>query len=331
MITTVLWILSGLGLIVAVVTGALWIRLRKNNQRVEQELQEARIERLTDLEAVKTLSLTPLVEYYAADGLSGEAGVSYLIRADETTLLMDVGANEKKAHPSILISNMTSLGVSPGDLNGLVISHIHQDHVGGLREERGKSFSLSRGRVDLPPIPVWAPEPLSCSPYNPGARPQVVHHPVKIAKGLALTGPMPASLFLLGYLVEQALVVNVLGKGLVVVIGCGHPTLPVILNRVKAMLDAPIYAVIGGLHLPVHGGRMNLGPLNLQNLVGSDRMPWHSLGEEDVTKTLAVIQKESPALVALSPHDSSDWTMERFKQALGQRYRPMEVGRIIEI
>ena len=327
----VLWVLSGLGLILAAMTAVLWIRLLKSNHRVRKELREATIDRLENPGTVETMYLTPLVEYYALDGLSGEAGVSYLIRADETMLLMDVGANEKRTHPSILISNMKSLDVAPGDLDGIVISHIHQDHVGGLREEKKKTFSLSQGPVDLPPIPVWAPEPLSCSRHNPEARPRVVRHPRKIAEGVGLTGPLPASLFLLGYTVEQTLVVNVLGKGLVVVIGCGHPTLPVILERVKKMFDVPIYAVIGGLHLPVNGGRMNLGPFNLQNLVGSNRMPWRSLGEEDVSQALAVLQKEAPAVVALSPHDSSDYAIERFKQVFGLKYRPLEVGRTIRI
>jgi len=329
-----LWIVAGLGLAVAALAGVLWLRLVHSNRRVEKELRMLRMARLDHLEsygAVDRMSLLPLIDYCAAGGLSAEAGVSYLIRADEATLLLDVGANEKKEHPSALISNMKSLGVALGDIDGIVISHIHQDHVGGLEEERSRCFSLSRGVVDLPRIPVWSPDTLSCSKYNPAARPLVVRHPTAIARGVALTGPLPSSLFLLGYTVEQSLVVNVLGKGLVVVIGCGHPTIPVILEGVKKMFDAPIYAVIGGLHLPVKGGRMNFGPVNLQNLVGSNRMPWHCLGEKDVQQTLDAVQKESPAIVALSPHDSSDWAIEQFRKAFGPRYRPIEVGSAIEI
>jgi 7,8-dihydropterin-6-yl-methyl-4-(beta-D-ribofuranosyl)aminobenzene 5'-phosphate synthase len=76
---------------------------------------------------------------------------------------------------------------------------------------------------------------------------------------------------------------------------------------------------------------MNLGPLNLQNLVGSNRMPWRHLGEEDVSETLAVLQREDPAVVALSPHDSSDHAIERFRQAFGRKYQPLEVGRTVRI
>jgi len=152
-----------------------------------------------------------------------------------------------------------------------------------------------------------------------------------IEKGIALTGPLPASLFCLGYTAEQALVFNVENKGLVIVIGCGHPTIPVILDRVKQLFDEPVYGIIGGLHLPVAGGRMNAGPFNLQNIVGSDRMPWNHLDKQDVFKTLAIIQKESPTFVALSPHDSSDWAIEQFRQAFGRKYHSLEVGRRLEI
>jgi len=249
----------------------------------------------------------------------------------ETTLLLDVGANEKKVHPSPLMSNVKTLGVDLLDLDGIEISHIHQDHVGGIREEKQKKFSLSRGLVKLPRIPVWTPEKLSWSGHNPDPFPQLVTRPLLIRKGIALTGPLPSSLFLLGYTLEQALVFNVEKKGLVIVIGCGHPTIQIILNRAKKLFDEPIYGIIGGLHLPVKGGRMNIGPLNLQNLVGSNRMPWNCLNKKDVLKTIRIIQKESPGFVALSPHDSSDWAIDLFQQAFGHRYRAIEVGAPLEI
>ncbi len=324
-------ILSGLGLLTVVFTGILWIKLVQTNQRVKKELQQVPVNPLARPGTIKKLTLLPLVEYYANGPHATEAGVSYLIQADDTTLLLDVGANEKKVHPSPLISNSRALGVNLSNLDGIVISHIHRDHVGGIREEKQKEFSLSQGMVNLPKIPVWAPEALSCSRHNPDPFFQLVTGPTLIRKGIALTGPLPASLFLLGYTREQALVFNVEKKGLVIVIGCGHPTIQVILDRVKKLFDEPIYGIIGGLHLPVKGGRMNLGPLNLQNIVGSNRMPWNYLNKKDVVETIRVIKKESPKLVALSPHDSSDWAMDQFQQAFGNRYRAIEVGAFLEI
>lgn len=328
---TITFILLGLGFLAASFTGILWIRLKQTNQRVKKELQQAWIKRLASPGTIENLTILPLVEYYANGPHATEAGVSYLIQADDTTLLLDVGANEKKVHPSPLMSNVKTLGVDLLDLDGIVISHIHQDHVGGIKEEKQKSFSLSRGLVELPRIPVWTPEKLSCSGHNAGPCPQLVTRPLLIRKGIALTGPLPSSLFLLGYTLEQALVFNVEKKGLVIVIGCGHPTIQIILAQAKKLFCEPIYGIIGGLHLPVKGGRMNLGPLNLQNLVGSNRMPWNRLNKRDVFKTIRIIQKESPRFVALSPHDSSDWAMDQFQQAFGPIYRAIEVGAPLEI
>src|SRR5262249_60465695 len=51
---------------------------------------------------------------------------------------------------------------------------------------------------------------------------------------------------------DQALIVNVAGKGLVVVTGCGHAGVINICRYASRLTgDVPLYAVIGGFHL--HG------------------------------------------------------------------------------
>ena len=324
-------VLLCMGFLVALGAVIVWIRLKQTNKRVKKDLKTTRINFFDNPGTIEKLSILPLIDYYSKGNYATEAGVSYLIRAEGTNFLLDVGANEKKIHPSPLISNMKALGVDPSKLDGIVISHVHQDHVGGIKEERQRTFSLSRGLVKLPPVPVWAPEELACSRHNPGACPQNVTEPLLIQKGIALTGPLPASLFLLGYTPEQSLIFNVAKKGLIIIIGCGHPGLGVILDRAKKLFHEPIYGIIGGFHLPVNGGRMNFGPLNLQNIVGSDRMPWHCLNKKDVFKTIKIIRQESPDFVALSPHDSSDWAIEQFSMEFGSRYCSIEVGKIMEI
>ena len=59
-------------------------------------------------------------------------------------------------------------------------------------------------------------------------------------------------LFWIGAVSDQALVVNVRGFGLVLISGCGHPPIEWILGITERVLDVPIRAVLGGLHLPVH-------------------------------------------------------------------------------
>jgi 7,8-dihydropterin-6-yl-methyl-4-(beta-D-ribofuranosyl)aminobenzene 5'-phosphate synthase len=244
---------------------------------------------------------------------------------------MDVGFNKKKEHPSPLLHNMNTLGIKPESIDTVVISHVHLDHVGGMAEQRTKTFSFSQGPVDTKEIPVYAPDRLAPSRWNPRPRVTVIDKPQKLAEGVATTGPIPRNLYLMGYTLEQSLAVRVKGKGIVIIIGCGHPTVERIVERVKMLFDEPVYAIIGGLHFPVHGGRIMAGPVNVQGLVGTDRPPWQPIGEADVDRAIAAMKAANPTLVSLSPHDSSDWSLERFKAAFGDRYVDLKVGQPIQI
>ncbi len=308
------------------------IKLRIGNQQVARELAATRFELLPDIGTVKKLTILPLVDFYAhSPGLKTEAGVAYLIRTDENTILMDVGFNKKKEHPSPLLHNMEILNVSPRDLDAIVISHLHLDHVGGMNEQKKGLFSLSQGAVQLLDIPVYAPDKIAPSAHNPGPISTVIHNPIILKHGVASIGVIPRNLFLMGYTREHCLAVKLAGKGIVLIIGCGHPTIERIIERTQMIFEEPIYGIIGGLHFPVNGGRIMLGPINLQSLVGCDRPPWKAINEEDVDKAIAAIKKVNPQFISLSPHDSSDWSIQRFKTAFGNSYHDLKVGLPLEI
>lgn len=306
------------------------IRLHFGNKRVAAELAAARHEKLTDIGTVQKLTVLPLVDFHADDGrLRTEAGVSYLVKADDTTILMDVGFNKSKNHPSALLHNMNTLGVSPNDIDAFFISHLHLDHVGGMNEQRKHMFSLSQGHVSVRQVPVYAPERILPSPFNPGPVPEVINGPRKLAPGMASIGVIPRNLYLMGYTREHSLAVNVEDKGIIIIIGCGHQTIERILERTQALFDAPVYGIIGGLHYPVNGGRIMIGPVNLQSLVGNDRPPWNGINERDVKSAITAIKTVNPSFVALSPHDSSDWSLNQFKRELGERYHALKVGKAL--
>ena len=85
----------------------------------------------------------PLVEARTtSDELTSEAGVSYLIEAGETRLLFDLGLNAQKESPSPLQRNAAALDVDLDTVDAVVLSHGHQDHVGGLRAQMADSFVL---------------------------------------------------------------------------------------------------------------------------------------------------------------------------------------------
>lgn len=76
--------------------------------------------------------------------------------------------------------------------------------------------------------------------------------PRVIASGVAVLPTLPKMVLWLGPVAEQALVMNVRGVGLVLVSGCGHPGIERMMAVTERVLDVPIKAVVGGLHLPVH-------------------------------------------------------------------------------
>jgi 7,8-dihydropterin-6-yl-methyl-4-(beta-D-ribofuranosyl)aminobenzene 5'-phosphate synthase len=275
--------------------------------------------RLSNLGDVESLSILPIVERLTdGPGLRGEPGVSYLIRADDLTLLFDCGLGTGRDE-TVLEANVRTLGLSMDDLSALVISHLHPDHVGGLRSQVRHTFSLGNGARVPRSLPAYVPTEMA----HPHADVCVVEQARVIGPGVAVLPPLPRMLFWLGPVAEQALVINVRGRGLVVITGCGHPEIELTLAAAEQVVDAPVFAVIGGLHLPVHP----LGtPLLPQAVLGSPNWPWHPINEADARSVIETIDRRGPGLVALSGHDSTPWTLNAFDQAFGDRYKPLRVG-----
>lgn len=279
---------------------------------------------LRDLGEVERLSILPVVERLTqGPGLHGEPGVSYVVRADDLTLLFDCGLGTGGVETA-LESNVRTLGVSLLDLDCLVISHLHLDHVGGARSQLRRTFRLGTGLVVARSLPAYVPTEMS----HDRADVCVNEETRVIARGVALLPPLGRMLFWLGPIAEQALVVNVRGRGLVVITGCGHPEIERILAAAEQVVDAPVHAVVGGLHLPVHAVGTPLVP---QAVLGNPNWPWHPINETDARAVIETIEERGPGLVALSGHDSTPWTLAAFGEAFGDRYRPLRVGEEIVV
>lgn len=275
---------------------------------------------LADLGSTQRLEILPLVDWFVADPrLKGEAAVSYLIRTDRSTLLFDVGGNLEGSDPSPLQANLQTLGIGLDQIDTLVISHPHMDHVGGLAQTQRGTFALGRQPVDLSRQRLFVPVPLT----YPGASPTVVTGPMVLAPGVASTGPITGQIFI-GPVQEQALAIRLAGQGIVLVVGCGHQGLPALLQRTAELFAEPIHAIVGGLHYPIPKGRWTMG--------GRDVQRWASYGfgpgptAEDVQRDIERLQATGLKWIALSPHDSSDEVIERFRSAFGARYRDLRVG-----
>ena len=147
-----------------------------------------------------------------------------------------------------------------------------------------------------------------------------------------VTGPgmavLPRMLSWLGYVTEQAPVVNVRGFGLVLISGCGHPRIEQILGITGQVLDIPIRAVAGGLHLPVHPAGT---PLISQAVLGNPHPPWQPASERDAEHVLEKNEARGPRVIALPGHDSTPWTYDAFSRRFGDRYRTLRAGEELRI
>src|SRR3954470_21723338 len=75
---------------------------------------------------VKQLKVTILSTMLADEGI-GEWGFAALVEADGHRLLVDTGAR-----PNTVLTNLHDLGVDLSDVEAVVLTHNHGDHVGGL-------------------------------------------------------------------------------------------------------------------------------------------------------------------------------------------------------
>jgi 7,8-dihydropterin-6-yl-methyl-4-(beta-D-ribofuranosyl)aminobenzene 5'-phosphate synthase len=255
-----------------------------------------------------TLEILPLYENAAQNGLQSGHGVSYLIRTDSATILFDLGNNMTASSPSPLEQNMADLGISLDEIDMIVISHRHPDHVGGQNWWIQKTFSLDgANQPTLGKMPIYIPENMT----YPGSSLTLSKLPVSLADGLATTGliayaqPFPAWLATpKGD--EQALAVNVAGQGLVLITGCGHMGLKALLTRAENVFDVPVVGIVGGLHY----GQADLASL-----------------QPDID----LVQSLHPVIVALSPHDSDPSVLDGFAQLFPEAYVPIVVGEPIRL
>jgi len=317
---------------VAVLAGTIVIlQHRRGVSQADEEFRSHRPPALQGLGTTKMLTVLPLLDWHAArPDLKTDAGVSYLVETDDITVLFDTGNNTQDADPAPLESNMEALGVSFDDLDAVVISHAHFDHTGGRRWTDGRvtgtTFGIGTKQPSLAGKTILTASPMT----YPGSDPVHARDPVHLASGVGTTGTIARKLFV-GWIDEQALAVNVEGKGIVLIVGCGHQTIPRLVERTEAVFDAPLYGVIGGLHYPVPEGRMRMFGIDVQRRLASGIGPLSPLAVEDVRAEIALLKERDLGVVAVGGHDSSDEAIDWFRDAFGPAYRDLKVGQPIQI
>ncbi len=206
-------------------------------------------------------------------GIMGEHGMSMLLEAGGQRILFDTGGGLSLLH------NARRLGVDLDGLDGLVLSHGHYDHTGGLKDLLGQAGSLSiyahpdifaekyhllqdedPRRIGIP----WTREELE----RLGARFYLSEDLVELGAGITLTGEIPRresreentatdlyykksdGSFAPDLMADDQAVIVESTAGTVVLLGCAHSGL---INTLRYVSDITgkqkIYACIGGTHL----------------------------------------------------------------------------------
>ncbi len=296
------------GLVVLVVVAVLavalavqWAREAQARAEAERQWTNTVVQCVPELGTTRSLEILPVFEQAVArPDLEPDHGVSYLVRTDHLTILLDVGMT-----PARWQHNAQVLGLGAADFEAVFITHLHPDHIGGQDAWQANTITLGAPALDLSSKGVYVP--LAMTGTGPSA--VVASRPFKIAEGVATTGAIAfpeLTQFSLRRPIdaEQTLAVNVAGKGIVLIMGCGHPTVERIVARAQAAFAEPIVGIVGGLH-------------------------YTDQSAEQVQPHLAFVQSLNPQLVALSPHDSGPAALNAFRTAFPSVYREIEVGQPI--
>lgn len=262
--------------------------------------------------------------------LWGEFGLSLLVEAErqgtELRLLVDTGLTSKP-----LLHNMKLLDVDPSKIEYIFLTHCHYDHTGGL----GGVTEKTRKGVEIVAHPeifrrcyvirenmryIGVPERSSRSTVEAnGGSWLLSREPFAFMPGVMTTGEVErvtsyeplenVHIEVDGEMVQDpelddvSLIVNVAGRGLVIISGCSHAGIVNIMKQAKRITGVEeIIGVIGGFHLRV-------------------------AKEEQLSKT---VDELDAAETVCAGHCTGFEAMKRISDRMGERFTLLQCGTVIE-
>jgi len=177
------------------------------------------------------IRVTIIYDNYQADKkLETDWGFACLVEYQGKKLLFDAG---RKAE--LYKTNVGLLGIEPGEIPALFISHEHGDHTAGMPWITELN----------PSVTCYLPASYAEQLQSDGSLPP---NSKAIKEACHLYGPFYSTGENFVDFREQGLVIKT-GNGGVLITGCGHPGAVPMIALAKKELGIEIHTVIGGLHL----------------------------------------------------------------------------------
>lgn len=258
-------------------------------------------------------------------GILAEHGLSLLIERGESRYLFDTGQSD------VFLRNAGTLHVDLKGLDGIILSHGHFDHCGGLeylgrqgelpkvyvREEAfQEKTAVNPDRITYRKIGIpWKRETVkNLAP--------VVEDLYQVEEGMYLLGNIPCqvefepwgNLFFIGegekkapdYMKDEQMFVIDGEKGLSIFAGCCHAGIVNCLTYVKSMFPGKkLYSVLAGMHLT-------------------------GCGTERIKKTIEALG-EMEIEILIPVHCTGLEGIGRMKTAFGERCLLVESGKVFEL
>mgnify|MGYP006285889879 CR=1 FL=1 len=184
------------------------------------------------------------------DGLLAEHGLSIWFEYGNQRYLFDTGQGH------VLNHNAKQMNIDFKKLEGVIISHDHDDHSGGLQE-------LLQDRPELKVIA----HPKIIKNHDIIKNRDPIETPSELTENVWLTGEIPikGKNFTKKKYKKAAETENIIfiksKKGLIVLTGCSHPGIINVLDYIHDITEGEkIYAVIGGMHL-INKGKQELNEI----------------------------------------------------------------------
>ena len=90
-----------------------------------------------------------VLKRYAPKGIVPNALNAFLVRIDRMNILVDTGLGLK------LVDNLKAVKIGAGDIDAVLLTHIHRDHIGGLLRDGVAVFTRATLYIPRPEFEYW--------------------------------------------------------------------------------------------------------------------------------------------------------------------------------